>query len=176
MSKVVLYIAASVDGYIADKDGGVGWLEAFQQEGEDYGYAAFSATVGAVIMGTATYEQVLTFGPWPYTGMETHIFTHQTGLPRPDESVHFYSGEPGDLVRDLKGRIEKDIWLVGGGKLVTGFANANLIDEYRVFTMPLLLGDGIPLYHPFEPGFHLKLIDHHVYPDGVVMLRYQPAA
>lgn len=176
MSKVVLYIAASADGYIADQDGGVDWLEAFQQEGEDYGYSAFYETVGAVIMGTATYQQVLTFGSWPYAGVESYVMTRQSGLPRPAESIRFYAGAPGDLVGDLKARLEKDIWLVGGGKLVTSFARANLIDEYRVYLMPLLLGSGIPLYHPFEPGRRLRLIDHCVYPDGVVMLRYQPAA
>ena len=75
MSEVVYYIAASLDGYIADADGGVGWLEAFNQPDEDYGYGAFYRTLSAVISGRRTYEQALGFGEWPYEGVTTVVIS-----------------------------------------------------------------------------------------------------
>lgn len=87
MSKIILYIATSLDGYIAKEDGNVDWLSSFD---EDYGYKEFISTVDTIIIGRKTYQQVLTFGEWPYQGLKTFVFTHQE--LKHDKNVEFISG------------------------------------------------------------------------------------
>ena len=87
MGKVVLYIAASLDGYIATEDGGVGWLDKFNASGEDYGYSAFQDSIGAVIMGGKTYRQALGFGEWMYKNIPSYIVTSQPLAEHPNDDV-----------------------------------------------------------------------------------------
>jgi dihydrofolate reductase len=170
MGNVVLYIAASLDGYIADRDGGVGWLEPFQAQG--YGYDAFLETVGTVIMGRATYEQIPTFGvSWPYAGKKAIVFTHRT-LPLFDPSVEFYAGDPAPLVGRVESTSEKKVWLVGGAALITTFMNAALVDEMRLFVMPAFVGQGIPLFQDITLQPVLALQASVAYPNGVAELQY----
>jgi dihydrofolate reductase len=170
LGNVILYIAASLDGFIADRDGGVGWLDAYQAA--DYGYEAFLDTVGTVIMGAATYEQVLTFGPWPYAGKATYVFTHRP-LPKADPAnIDLYAGTPAILVHLIRSASDRNIWLVGGARLVAAFLNAGLVDEIRLFVIPTLLGAGIPLFRDITAAPGLDLLDSRPYPNGVVELHY----
>lgn len=172
MSKVILYIATSLDGYIATPDGGIGWLMEFDSEAEDYGCQEFFDRLGALVIGGKTYRQVLGFEEWPYSGVITYVITRQENVELPDESVVPYSGEMAALVDHLRQTIEKDIWLVGGGELNAIFLQEGLIDEYIISVMPLLLGDGIPLVHGIEKLTNLTLTNSKVYPNGVVQLQY----
>ncbi len=172
MKNVALYIATSLDGFIADRDGGVGWLDAVATEsGEDYGYADFYASVGALVMGRVTYEQVLGFGDWPYPGKPTFVFSHA-----PPEGEHpdvtFVSGDPAEVVASLREQVDGDLWLVGGGGLVASFRAAGLIDEYILSVIPVLLGEGIPLFEGAQPHAALRLVEAQSYASGVVQLRY----
>ena len=172
MAKVILYIAQSLDGFIADKDGGVGWLDNFHVEGEDYGYNEFLDTVGVIIMGANTYRQVLTFGEWPYKDKKTVVVSRNTHPVPANAGVEFYSGSLKPLIEKLKTKAKKNIWLVGGSQLVTGFLNEGLIDEIHLFIMPVLLKKGIPLFVNLSGITHLKLTSVKSYSTGVVRINY----
>ena len=169
---VVLYIATSLDGFIADRDGGVGWLDRFTDPADgDYGYTDFYAGIGAVAMGRTTYEQVLGFGAWPYSGKLTVVFTHA-----PPEGEHpdvtFTSDDPADVVPSLRDEIEGDLWLVGGGKFIASFRAQGLIGEYIITVIPVLLGEGIPLFVGTQPEASLQTTAVQHFESGVVQLRY----
>lgn len=140
---IVIYSAISIDGYIARKDGSIDWLHGFDASKEDY--EKFISGVDGLIMGRATYDQVLRSGVWPYTGKPAFVFTRS----RPDkapEDVEFVSGAPQTVLRGIARRGFENIWLVGGADLTRPFLENRLIDELNIFIMPVLLGDGIPLF------------------------------
>ena len=173
MPTIAYYVAASLDGYIADAGGGVDWLP--QGGSEDYGYAEFYAGVEALAMGRRTYDQVLCFGQWPYAGKPTYVFT---GHP-PDENPHgveFVGVAPADFVHTVASQYDGTVWLVGGGNLAEQFRRAGLIDEYLIFIVPVVLGRGIPLFGGDAPHTALDLLEIQTYGDGGVMLRYRPAS
>ena len=192
MPQITLYIAASVDGYIADAAGGVGWLPSGDDgntgEGGDYGYGAFYAGVDAIVMGRRTYDQVRQFGvPWPYAGKPVYVFTTRPPDDAPPAGVRFLRSDAADFVRTIAPRhAAGSIWLVGGANLAGQFRAAGLIDEYRVFVIPIILGRGIPLFggdgdydgngngNGVAPPTALRLVETQAFADGVVMLRYRP--
>jgi dihydrofolate reductase len=178
MSHLILYIACSLDGYIARPDGSVAWLDAFNQVGgEDYGYGDLLRRCGAIIMGANSYRQVLTFGPWPYTGIPCYVLTHRPPAVVADPQVHPYAGSLAALVRKLKKAADshspaKDIWLVGGAQVAGQFIGKGLVDEYIISMIPMLLGRGVPLWLETGPERKLRLLGTKSYPSGVVQLRY----
>lgn len=159
MNKLILYIAMSLDGYIAEKDGGIRFLEETPGPSPDLGYEKFYSSVQAVLLGGKTYRQIkndLSPGKWPYEGMPCYVCTRQQ---HPfDPNVQFTSLPPGRQVLDL---ISKDhsgnIWLMGGGEIIRCFMRENLIDQYYIYVMPTVLGDGIPLFPAGFPKTDLKL-------------------
>jgi dihydrofolate reductase len=167
--RIVLYTAASLDGYIARKDGSIDWLAVAERPGEDYGYAAFLAGVDALVMGRRTYEQVLTFGLWPYPGKATYVFTSRD-LAAGRDDVTFVRGPVEAFAADLAARGHRRVWLVGGGSLNGAFLRQGLVDELIVSIIPVCLGEGIPLFQP--PGRDLKfdLLESRSFPTGVVQL------
>lgn len=174
MGKVILYIATSLDGYIATADGGVAWLDKYEHGEEDYGYSEFMEGVGSVIVGGKTFRQVQGFGEGAMPEVETYVLTRQGLTGSPDPSTHAYSGDMTALVDKLKGESEKDIWLMGGGEIVALFARERLIDEYMMFVMPVLLGEGVPLFPSGAmEDTTLTLADVHRYDSGVVKLHYR---
>ena len=168
--RVVLYVATSLDGFIADCDGGVDWLFT---DG-DYGYSAFYDSIGALIMGRKTYEQVLSFGEWPYDGKAAYVYTRSV-LPGEHPHVEFVSGDVGEFVAALRARCSQDIWLVGGAQLIAPFRAQGLIDQYVLSVHPVLLGEGIPLFRGTQPRAGLRLEDAKSYPSGLVQLVYATA-
>jgi dihydrofolate reductase len=171
--EVIYYVAASADGYIATRDGGIGWLRAFETPGEDYGYTAFYASVDVLFMGSRTYRQCLGFGRWPYADKPAWVFSTRAldGLP-PGVSVTAHS--PAELVRSLESRWLRRAWLVGGGALAGDFVAAGLVTEYIISVMPVLLGDGIPLLGGARVEEALELGDARRFANGVMQLRYRP--
>jgi len=171
MGKIVCNLATSVDGFIADETGGVGWLNDFNAE--DYGMIEFFEQCGTAIMGSRTYEQALSFNSW-FGKMEGVVFTSRTLPPFKNEVIEFVSGDPVPVVEELHKR-EKDSWLVGGGQLITSFIDLHLLDELIITLVPRLLGNGLPLCPSIKEVSKLQLLDSKAYPDGVLQLKYQLA-
>ena len=178
MPEVVLYVACSLDGYIARPDGAVDWLDEIAQppngEEEDYGYAEFIARVGTVLMGRVTYEQVLSFGvDYPYPGTSGYVFS-RTRAGEQDANVRFVDGaDLTGLVGQLKADSDRNIWLIGGGKLVQEFVRLDLIDRIELFILPVILGEGIPLFPPVTPQRNLTLENSRSFETGMVQLTYR---
>ncbi len=170
--KVTLYIASSVDGYIARKDGSIDWLPPPVSDETDYGYAEFYSSIDAVLMGSKTYEQVLSFGDWPHADRPVHVFTTRL-LPRPPGAdVKFWNVFPSDFVEAFDGAGVKHAWLVGGSTMNGTFLSANLIDTIILSVIPVVLGGGIPLFPAGTPTRTLHLERTESYPGGVVQLTY----
>ncbi|MFJ8236176.1 dihydrofolate reductase family protein [Ureibacillus sp. NPDC094379] len=142
---VILYIGTSIDGYIANEDGTLEWLETTQVEG-DTGYNALLERIDTVIMGKGTYEIVRGFDiDYPYTDYENYVFSKSTSGS--DEFASFINDDVKTFIKQLKHKPGKDIWLIGGGKLAREFFKENLIDEIQLAIAPIILGKGISLYN-----------------------------
>ena len=174
-TSVIYYVATSLDGYIADKDGGVEWLNRYDSgeptnPPEDYGYQQFFDSVDAMVMGRLTYEQVLAFNVWHYGDKPCWIFSSQPELELKHGVIHT-AQSPTEFVDSVSEKI-KSIWLVGGTALANSFRTAGLITHYHITLIPCLLGDGISL---FETGFEfqrLNLDSQRTFANGFVQLRY----
>jgi dihydrofolate reductase len=168
MRNVILYIGTSLDGYIARPDGSVDWLFT---EG-DYGYDQFYDAIDVTLMGRKTYEQVLSFGAFPYPDKQNYVFTHR---PETTESEHvtFVSKDTIGFIRELKAAPGKHIWLIGGGGLIHSCLQDGLVDELRLFIHPILLGDGLPLLPPPSDSVNLEMLDQRVYENGLLELHYR---
>lgn len=171
MKKIILYTAASMDGFIAKKDGSVGWLDIPSPTPTDYGYADFYAGIDTTLMGYKTYEQVLSFGGnFPYPTTKNYVLSR---TERADtEQVTFVKGEVLDFVQSLKAQSGKNIWLIGGGQINGLFLKHQLIDEISISMIPVVLGAGLPLFGEveMESGFELKKVKK--YESGLVQLKY----
>lgn len=166
---LILYIALSLDGYIADKSGGVDWLTSIGGGG-DFGYAEFLQTVDALIMGGTTYRQLMHWGiPWPYEGLDAYVFTRKK-MPG-SGGVNFVDGNPKDFIETLRQKPGKKIWLMGGGDLVHQCLRDGIVDEFAFAFIPLLLGEGIRLFR--GAGLKgLRLCESRAYGD-VLCVRYE---
>jgi dihydrofolate reductase len=174
MRKIILYIASSLDGKIADKTGEVGWLEEIPNPDKtDYGYKEFYDSIDTTLMGNRTWQQVKGFGIGnPYKGKTNYVITRDNSLTR-DEHVQYVHGNVVDFVQKIKRETGKDIWCVGGGELIALLFNNNFIDEIRIFLMPIVLGEGILLTGILDNYVHLKLLDTKSYNSGVVEFNYE---
>ena len=167
MRKVILFVAASLDGFIAGPQGQIDWLFTDQ----DYGYAEFLAGIDTLLIGRKTYELMLTFDSWPYPDLKCYVFTHQPDR-WDDPRVVFTAGPVDELVRDLRSGADKNIWLVGGGELVRDFMNAGLVDELILGLHPSVMGAGVPLFPPGTKRADLRLMEARPYESGMLMVRY----
>lgn len=174
MRKIKLYIAISLNGKIAKKDGSVDWLETIPNpEKSDYGYGTFYGSVDTTIMGYQTYSQIIGWGiPFPYTGKKNYVFTRD-GSHSDTEDVEFVSTDHINFLKSLKKKSGKDIWLIGGGMINTMLFNEDLIDELMIYVMPIVLSDGIDLFGNFPKEMILNLVGSKSYPGGVVELKYK---
>lgn len=176
MTRIYGFIAASLDGYIADRDGGLDWLTPFDDV--DSGYDAFIAEIGTVVMGRATYEAVRTMpGGWPYAGRRGLVVTSRPLDDAPAGVTAWTEGVPAliDHVRTHGdgGESQGAAWVVGGGGLQAAFIAAGAFDRLDLFVIPVLLGGGIPLFPPgATPARRLQLEDTERYANGMARLRY----
>ncbi|HII01770.1 TPA: dihydrofolate reductase [Methanosarcinaceae archaeon] len=178
MPRIKLYIACSLDGYIARSDGSIDWLpDPGQNSDTDYGYSEFYASIGTVLMGRKTYEQVLGFGvPWPYGDKKTYVFTRQPGKEGPlplEKNTEFVSGDIGKFVRQLQENTEEDIWLVGGSQIIKVFLEQDLLQDLIIFVIPVILGGGIPMFDRIGKEVGLRLVGTERYEGGVVRVEYE---
>ncbi|MEI2425196.1 dihydrofolate reductase family protein [Priestia megaterium] len=154
--KIVVYIAASLDGYIARENGEIDWLESVEGEG-DNGYETFYQTCDAVVMGKATYDHVLKLTPeFPYLGKKCYVFSRSA--QGKDQYVEFINESVALFLNNLSQETKK-IWLVGGADILADFLTAKRVDEFIISVIPVLLGAGIPLFKRGIPEMNLKLTD-----------------
>jgi dihydrofolate reductase len=166
-----VFIATSLDGFIARRDGGIDWLSIVETPGEDYGYAKFFDGVGALLLGRRTYDTVLGFPAWPYGDKPCVVFTnHPPAEARNRE--RFYTGAPGPLLAELHAAGIRRVY-VDGGALIRLFLRENLIDDLTLSIIPMVLGDGIPLFGDGIPERRLRLAGSQAFASGLVQLRYE---
>ncbi|MFA4923226.1 MAG: dihydrofolate reductase family protein [Ignavibacteriaceae bacterium] len=146
MSNIV-YIATSIDGFIAKKDGGIDWLfEVPNPDGSDFGFSDFIKNIDAIIMGRNTYELVLTFGNWPYNKPVFVLSKTLQSVPNNlTDKVEILNENPHSVIKELNSRKYFNIY-VDGGKTIQEFLKQELIDEIIITRIPILLGEGIPLF------------------------------
>ncbi|MFT4833379.1 MAG: dihydrofolate reductase [Marinoscillum sp.] len=175
--KLILYISMSVDGYIATKDNDLSWLSVVEKEGEDYGYHAFNETVDTYLVGRKTYEIVLglTGGTFPPAAQhDCYVITRQA---RENENgVTFFNGDVEDLIARLKSEKGKHIYCDGGSEIVKLLMDSDLIDEYLISVIPVLLGDGIRLFKGESPILALEALPSKQFESGLVQLHYMRKA
>ncbi|MDO8427801.1 MAG: dihydrofolate reductase family protein [Candidatus Diapherotrites archaeon] len=170
-TKVILYIAMSLDGFIARKNGSIDWLKPFENESEDYGYKTFYKKIGTVLVGNTTYRQALGFSSFPFAEKKCFVFTNSKQRPK-HENVNFVKGNVNSFVKKLKHTEQKPIWLVGGAFTVNEFLKHNLVDEFIITVIPVFLGNGIPLFNGKQKQKKLKLIKVKKFKQGLVQLIY----
>lgn len=173
MRKISLFIAMSLDGYIADTRGGVDWLEGqgSNNDGMD-SYSKFVKDIDTIIMGWNTYHQIVTeLSPdeWVYSDFTTYVITHNGHAS--SANIRFTDINPVNLIKRLKKEPGKDIWICGGANIVQQLMNEDLIDCYYITVIPTLLGNGIRLFENGKHEIQLKLIDTQSY-NGMVDLVY----
>ena len=165
-----VFIAATLDGFIARRDGAIDWLSVVQREGEDYGYRAFHDSVDTIVVGRSTYELALGFDPWPYAGKRCIVLTSTAREPRHGEE--FFSGS----VRDLCARLEAEgarRAYVDGGAVIQQFLAERLITELTLSLIPILLGEGVRLFGATGKDIPLELESAQSFDSGLVQLRYR---
>ncbi len=174
MRRVILYIAMSLDSYIADVNGGVGWLNGQNPEIETSdSYAEFVQDIDTVIMGWNTYRQVteeLLPDEWLYGDLQSYVITHREIADK--ERIYFVQNSPADLLRGLLKEPGRDIWICGGAGIVQQLMTENLIDRWHIAVIPTLLGAGLRLFANFRPKIDLKLLQTQTY-NGIVELIYE---
>lgn len=165
-----VFVAMSLDGYIAGSRGELGWLDCVAMPGTDYGFAEFMSSVDTLLLGRNTYDVVVEFPEWPYAGKQCFIVTHRSAEPRHGEQ--FLSGAADCIVQALEQAGAKRVY-VDGGQLIQQWLDRGLVDALTISVVPLLLGQGIRL---FSGGFQqqsLKLKSVVPYDSGLVQLRYE---
>lgn len=176
MRKIKLYIASSLNGYIAHPNGGVEWLDSIPNpEQTDYGYKSFYKRIDTTLMGYKTYQKIMSMGiDFPYSDKENYVITRKTHLA-PSDDVEFISQNHLAFIQFLKEQEDKkDIWLIGGGEINSLLLQAKLIDELIIFLMPIVLTQGIKLFADIEKmGVQLSLKDNKQHSSGVMELHYQ---
>lgn len=174
MKKIKLYIACSLNGKIAEKDGSVDWLYVYNSEDEkDYGYEEFYKSIDTTIQGSSTYNQIIDWDiEFPYKDKTNYVITRNQDA-QDNENVSFIKDNHIEFLKDLKEQDGGDIWLVGGGQINTMLLNEGLIDELQVFVMPIILSDGIDLFEGIPKRTDLKLIGAQNHSTGAVEMKYE---
>lgn len=174
MRKISLFIAISLDGYIAKPNNDLSFLKIVEKEGEDYGYAKFTSAIDTLIVGRKTYDYVLKeIGSSHYDNGERDIYVI-TRTPKPNRGrVTFYTGDIAELVKKLKSENGKDIYCDGGAEVINELLKLDLIDEYIISIIPILLGNGTRLFKDGRPEQLLELISSKSFDTGLMQLHYK---
>ena len=183
MARVQYYAAATLDGYIADPDDGIDWLTGYQgsYDGDDAeamkgSYDAFYEGIGALVMGSTTYEWVLDHvDEWPYSGKPTWVLSSRDlRQPQSRGEVKVVDAPVAELFDEMIAAAgERDLWVIGGGNVASQFADDGLLDEIVVTVVPVVLGEGKPLFDRRVPGGPMQLVGTRAWDSGMVELRYE---
>jgi len=168
--RLSVFIAASLDGFIATTDGRLDWLEAAARPDEDYGYEGLMATVDALAMGRGTYDHIAHLDPLPFGDRPVFVFTHGSMAPRP--GVTFWQADPRGALEHWRTLGLEHVY-VDGGELISTFLAEGLIDDLTITVVPQLLGAGRPLFHAGFAHTALELTDLRSWDSGMVSLSYR---
>jgi len=170
--KVILYIASSLDGYIAKPNDDLSFLSRIQKDGQDYGYAEFIENVDTVILGRKTYDWIMKqVKEFPHAQLDSYIITR---TPKQDiGKIKFYTGNLKELVLRLKQEKGKNIFIDGGAEIVNELLKEKLINKFYLSIVPILLGDGIRLFKNGLPEQNLRLISSKQFETGLIQLQYE---
>ena len=163
-----VYIATSLDGFIARADGRIDWLGIVERGGEDYGYGVFHQSIDTIVIGRRTYETALGFDSWPYAGKRCLVLTHTPAAPQHGEE--FYSEPVDQLVARLAGSARI---YVDGGTVIQQFLAAGLVTDMTISIIPILLGEGARLFGTVGGDIPLRLVSSRAFESGLVQLRYE---
>ena len=173
--KATVYIATSVDGFIARENGSVDWLPTGEDAGgEDYGYQDFMNSIDALVMGRNTYELVLSFGSWPYGNKPVVVLSSQL-LEIPDSisnTVSVMSASPSNVIQHLAEQGYEHLY-IDGGKTIQGFISEGLIQELIITKVPILIGSGIPLFGALPHDIRLHHLETIQFDNGLVQNKYE---
>ena len=169
--KSILYIAMSLDGFIAKPNDDLSFLSIVQIEGEDYGYKDFLDSVDSIVLGRKTYDWVIKqVGELQYMDKEVFVIS-KSDKPKNGNTI-FYSGNLPDLISKLKNNSDKNIFIDGGAQLVNNLMKLDLIDEFIISIIPIFLGKGIRLFNEGIPERQLKLVSSKSFESGLVQIHY----
>ena len=173
MRKLSLFIATSLDGYIAKPNDDLSFLRLVEKEGEDYGYAEFTANIDTIILGRKTYDYVLKeIGSSHYDNGERDVFViTRTSRPSTGRTT-FYTGNLAELVQRLKSDSGKNIYCDGGAEIINELLQYDLIDEFIISVIPILLGNGTRLFKDGRPEQHLQLVSSKTFDTGLTQFHY----
>ena len=174
MRKISLFIATSLDGYIAKPNDDLSFLKLVEKEGEDYGYAEFTNTIDTLIIGRKTYDYVAKeIGPSHYDNGSRDVYViTRTKKPSVGRTT-FYTGKLVNLVEQLKSKIGKNIYCDGGAEIINELLNNDLIDELIISVVPILLGNGIRLFKDERPEQLLEFVNVKKFETGLIQLHYK---
>jgi len=169
-----LYIATSLDGYIAKPNDDLSFLKLVEKEGEDYGYAKFTSTIDTIILGRKTYDWVLReIGTSHYDNGERNVYVI-TRTQRPSVGkTKFYTGNLTELVRQLKGENGKNIYCDGGAEIINELLKSDLVDEFIISVIPVLVGSGTRLFKDGRPQQQLELLNAKTFDIGLIQMHYR---
>ncbi|WP_121357255.1 dihydrofolate reductase family protein [Flavisolibacter nicotianae] len=174
MRKLSLFIATSLDGYISKPKDDLSFLKLVEKEGEDYGYADFTATIDTLIIGRKTYDYVRKeIGASHYDNGQRDVYVI-TRTERPSVGrTNFYSGNLTDLVQRLKSENGKNIYCDGGAEIINELLQHDLIDEFIISVIPILVGNGIRLFNDNRPEQQLEFVSVKSFDTGLTQLHYK---
>lgn len=164
---VTLFIAMSLDGFIAGPNDEIDWLFTDQ----DYGFTPFFDTIDTIIMGRRSYDMSCSFDSWPYPGKQTFVCT-RSPQQRHDQRVQFTGDNLPTLIARTRALGSRGIWLLGGGQIVRAALACRVMDQLQLAIHPLILSRGIPLFPPGTPRTALRLQHSSAYDSGLVVLQY----
>lgn len=174
MRKLSLFIATSLDGYIAKPNDDLDFLKLVEKEGEDYGYAEFTANIDTIIIGRKTYDWVVReIGASHYNNGDRNVYVITKTKRQNVGKTIFYTGNPIELVQQLKNGNGKDIYCDGGAEIINELLKSDLIDEFIISIVPVLVGDGIRLFKDGRPEQQLELVNSKTFDTGLTQLHYR---
>lgn len=174
MRTVSIYIAASLDGYIAKPNDDLSFLKSVEKEGEDYGYTEFTSSIDTIILGRKTYDWVLReIGTSHYDNGERNVYViTRSEKPNVGKTI-FYTGSLTELIQQLKTENGKNIYCDGGAEIINELLKSDLIDEFIVSVIPVLVGSGTRLFKDGRPEQYLELVNAKTFETGLVQLHYR---
>ena len=174
MRTLSLYIATSLDGYIAKPNDDLSFLKLAEKEGEDYGYAEFTSTIDTIILGRKTYDWVLKeIGTSHYDNGKRSVYVITRTERQDVGKTKFYTGNLAELVAQLKSENGKNIYCDGGAEIINELLTIDLIDEFIISIIPVLVGNGTRLFKDGRPEQQLELLNAKTFDTGLTQLHYR---